>query len=103
MIDINTETLLPLAKAAKRIPPARDGKRCHASTILRWILKGSAGVKLEAIRLGGRWLTSVEALQRFAEQLTPNVNADPPPRPRSAKARERRSQRAAQKLERAGI
>jgi hypothetical protein len=27
-------------------------------------------VRLEAVRLGGRWLTSREALQRFADRLT---------------------------------
>jgi len=103
MIDIATETLLPLSKAAKRVPPARNGKRCHESTILRWILKGTDGVKLEGIRLGGRWLTSVEALQRFAERLTPSQEQPPATSPRSPSARERAARRAEKELERLGI
>jgi hypothetical protein len=33
------------------------------------------GLSLEATRLGGRWVTSKEALQRFAERLTPDLDA----------------------------
>ncbi len=103
MIDLENETLLPLSKAAKRVPPARNGKRCHESTILRWILQGIDGVKLEGTRLGGRWLTSSQALQRFAERLTPNLDAERPRPPRSPGARERAARRAEKELERIGI
>jgi hypothetical protein len=108
MIDINAETLLPLAEAAKTIPPARHGKRAHLSTLLRWVLKGAKApdgslVKLEGIRLGGRWLTSRQALQRFAERLTPDLEADRPRPPRSPGARERAARRAEKELERIGI
>jgi hypothetical protein len=87
MIDFQNETTLSLSQAAKQIPPSRNGKPTHVSTILRWILKGVKGVRLEGVRLGGRWVTSAEALQRFSEKLTatkvPQV-AEKTPQPRRA-------------------
>jgi hypothetical protein len=60
-------------------------------------------VRLEAIRLGGRWLTSEEALERFAEQLTPHFPTHSAPAPRSAVARAKASEQAAAALEAIGI
>jgi hypothetical protein len=70
MIDLKTEKPLSLAQAAKLIPPTRQDKGVHASTLVRWILHGPRGVRLEAARLGGRWITSPEALERFSAALT---------------------------------
>ena len=67
------ESLISLSEALDLLPPARRNKRPHLSRLLRWILDGVNGVRLEAIRLGGRWVTSREALQRFCERLTPNL------------------------------
>ena len=108
MLDLTTETPLPLADACRLVPPARGGRRTHLSTLLRWILRGAkapAGdvVRLEAVRLGGRWMTSREALQRFAERLTPRLGADPAPPARTPAARSRSSERAAAKLQELGI
>jgi hypothetical protein len=108
VIDITTEQPLALADAAKLIPAARGGKRCHLSTILRWIHKGSRGpngtiVKLEAIRLGGRWLTTRQALLRFAEHLTPRMDDEPRQPPRGPEGRRRGSERAAAELEKFGL
>jgi hypothetical protein len=112
------ETVLDLTAAAKIVPPAKGrrsdngpedsptprGKKTHVSTILRWILSGAKApdgtrVRLEALRLGGRWVTSREALQRFAEALTPRPAGEPAPAPRSPTARRRDSERAAKKLD----
>jgi putative transposase len=73
--DLLTETLLGLCEAARRLPPGRGGRSVSFSCVLRWITHGVPGpdgrrVKLEAVRVGGRWLTSVEALARWAERLT---------------------------------
>ena len=113
MIDLTTESMIGLAEAAKLVPPARRGKRCHLSTLLRWITAGvrapdGSRVRLEAVRLGGRWLTSREALRRFAERLTPNLDQAQGPAPaaktpRSPAARERAHRRAEAELARAGI
>ena len=70
MIDMATEKMLTPQEAARSLPPLREGKAMHPATITRWITEGLSGVKLEAIRVGNRWLTSAEALQRFAEALT---------------------------------
>jgi Protein of unknown function (DUF1580) len=70
MIDLQNETILSIAQAAKRLPPGRNSKPTHVSTVLRWILKGHKGVRPEATRIGGRWVTSAEAIQRFSDNLT---------------------------------
>ena len=100
MLDLTIETPLPLAAAAKLVPPGRNGKRTHLSTLLRWIVKGAKApsgeiVHLEAARLGSRSVTSRQALQRFAEALTPRLRDAPaPPLPRSPAIRRRASERA---------
>jgi hypothetical protein len=76
MINVNSEELLSLRDAAKLLPSARSGKPVTFQCILRWALTGSLApdgerVKLEAVRLGNRWVTSKEALQRFVIALTP--------------------------------
>ncbi len=99
---------MSLAVAAADIPPGRDGKKTHISTLLRWILKGAKAsdgsiVRLEAVRLGGRWVTSREALQRFAEALTPSVSDVPTSAPRSPTARRRASEQAESELRQRGV
>ena len=74
MIDLASETLLTFAEAAKRVPPIRDGRPTHVATLHRWALHGTRGVHLEFIRLGGRMLTSTEALQRYGERLTEAIS-----------------------------
>jgi hypothetical protein len=76
--------------------------------VLRWITEGVPGpdgrrVKLEGLRVGCRWLTSEEALARWAERLTPEVEAAPPPAPRTPAQRKRAAEKAAKQLEEAGI
>jgi hypothetical protein len=69
-IDLRTESILSLAQAARMLPPGRRGRP-------RWVLNGvktsSGRVRYEAIRMGGRWLTSVKAMERFAARQTPDV------------------------------
>jgi hypothetical protein len=109
VLDLTTETPLPLAAAAKLVPPGRSGKRTHLSTILRWIMRGARSpsgevVRLEAVRLGSRWVTSRQALQRFSERLTPRLDGVPPHSPRRTPTqRQRASERAGKELEGFGI
>jgi hypothetical protein len=109
VLDITVETPIPLYTAAGLIPPARNGKKTHLSTLLRWITRGAKApsgerVRLEAVRLGGRWMTSREALQRFAERLTPRLDpaamAGTPP---TNGQRRRAAERAAYELDQLGI
>jgi Protein of unknown function (DUF1580) len=76
VIDLASESpLIPLAQVPALLPPGPGGNPVHVSTVWRWVRKGlpvPAGerVRLEAVRLGGRLVTSIPALQRFAERLT---------------------------------
>jgi hypothetical protein len=109
MIDLSTETPIPLAEACRLIPPARSGRRTHISTLVRWITHGAPGpqgerIRLEALRLGDRWVTTRQAIQRFAERLTPPASDDQvSPPPRTPTARRRSHERAARTVESAGI
>jgi hypothetical protein len=108
MLDLTTETPIPLAAACCLVPPGRNGRRTHLSTILRWILRGAKSpsgeiVRLEGLRLGSRWVTSKEALQRFAERLTPPPNDDGLPSSRTPAQRQSASERADEALRKRGI
>ena len=79
MIDLTCEQPIPLAEAARLVPPGRSGRKTHLSTLVRWITAGAPGpggqrIRLEALRLGGRWVTTCAAIQRFAESLTPQFD-----------------------------
>ena len=63
-----SEKIFTFAEAAKHLPRI-DGRRPHTSTVWRWARRGIGGVRLECLRVGGRYVTSAEALERFAEQL----------------------------------
>jgi hypothetical protein len=68
MSDIRSETLMTLSKAAEKFP---GGER-HVSTIHRYRLHGVGGIRLECLRLGGRWYTSAESVDRWVTQLNAN-------------------------------
>jgi hypothetical protein len=75
VIDLSSEATLGLQEAAKILPPFRLGRPVSYPSVLRWIIQGAKSldgrvVRLEAVRVGSRWVTSKEALQRFAERLT---------------------------------
>jgi hypothetical protein len=81
MIDLNLEQPIGLETACKSVPGRCGEKPLHLSTMFRWIVKGVQGpdgsrVRLEAVKLGSRWMTTRQALQRFAERLTPRAQAD---------------------------
>ncbi len=87
-----TETLVSPTKATRHAPG-----NPHVSTIWRWMLTGSRGVRLESIVCAGRRYTSVEAISRFVSATTAAANGDPPP-VRTAASRERDIQQAERKL-----
>jgi hypothetical protein len=70
MLDITQETLIPLREAPLHLPARCNGKRLHISACYRWISRGVRGVVLESIQIGGTTYTSLEALQRFGDELT---------------------------------
>lgn len=109
MINLQDEQAISLGQATKLLPTGRNGSHTCLSTVLRWVLDGvklpgkEERVKLEASRLGGRWITSVEAIHRFMENLTPVLDDSKPAVSRTPTARTRASERAARALEKAGI
>jgi hypothetical protein len=107
MIDLSTESVIALRDAPKSLPSARLGKPVSLACLLRWVLDGARGpegqrVRLEALRLGGRWITSKEALQRFAERLTPTAD-DSLSLPRTLRQQRSAAEQAERELERMGI
>src|SRR5438132_94236 len=77
---------LSLSQAARRFPPFREGKAVVPSTVFRWIVDGvrlpdGRRLRLEAARLGGRWLTSGPAIERFISGQTPNLEIRSEPTP----------------------
>jgi hypothetical protein len=113
MIELATEKTFPLSHASKFLPSARRGRDGRSSPVslsclLRWVLDGvrtpdGKRVRLEALRLGGKWVTSLEALQRFAEAQTPMLEQPSISIPRSPAKRQKAALRAEKALERAGI
>ncbi len=59
---------------ARQTRTEESSRGVHAATIIRWITRGvrvkGQVIKLEALRLGGRWVTSTQALDRFMARLT---------------------------------
>lgn len=101
------ESLLSLGQAARRIPPYR-GCKTNPSTIFRWLRDGvrlpnGELLRLEGMRLAGRWLTSEQALDRFlaAQDLecNPNLQLIPAAPMRTATQRRRASERAAREID----
>lgn len=62
MIDVSSERLISFNQAASFLPV---GRRPSAATWWRWSTKGVRGVRLETLLIGGRRMTSREALLRF--------------------------------------
>lgn len=97
MIDIATETVIPIAEAPQHIPG-----RPSVATVWRWVLSGTRAGKLESFLVGGRRFTSVEAIQRFAERSTVAADGEKSPS-RTSRQRERDIQQSEAVLDAAGI
>ena len=103
MIDLESETLLPLkAAAGHKLLRAKSPNRkaVNFSTIWRWATRGSRGVQLETARVGSTLVTSVEALHRFIDRLS---NPETPPGKPTASETTRAHRRAESELAAAGI
>jgi len=97
MIDIGNETVIPIAEAPQHIPG-----RPSLATVWRWVLTGTRAGKLESFLVGGRRFTSLESIQRFAQQSTAVANGGIPPS-RTSRQREREISRAEREAIEAGI
>jgi Protein of unknown function (DUF1580) len=73
VIDLSTETPIPLSKAIRHRlfrGVARNGRSLNFSTLYRWQEGGYHGIKLETCRVGRTLCTSSEAIERFIERLS---------------------------------
>ena len=66
---LQTEHEITLAEVTKLIA-ARIGKKPHTITVTRWVLAGvllpdGSRLKLEAHKFFGRWISSIQAVDRF--------------------------------------
>jgi len=96
-MDPRKETCLSLKEAAQ-LPELRAGGRGpHLATVWRWASAGVRGVTLETAHIGGRRVTSQEAVSRFLARL-----AGEPMVPPSA-VRAKQIQAAQDELAEAGI
>jgi hypothetical protein len=108
------ETLISLPRAARHFPPSRGAERCNPATAFRWatvgVLVHGRRVKLEAVRLGAGYHTSLEAIRRFVAALNaPRPDAAPVPvatagqTARAAQRARKRAEAAGKKLAKLGM
>lgn len=83
MIDLANHQLIRLGEVPEHLPPAPGKRRMHPSTPFRWATRGiraadGTTVLLETVKVGGALYTSREALQAFAERLSPAAACSSP-------------------------
>jgi hypothetical protein len=107
-----TEEWISFAQAAKLFPPYRRGRPVSPSCVWRWFKTGvkttdGRVVRLEALKLVNRHVTSADAIKRFmaaqqppGEQEAALVPHTVPkgPRTRSPERRQRDSEKAAERI-----
>lgn len=68
------DPLLSPTEAAAEVPPGRNGRPVHASTISRWIRMGvtidRTVIRLPAVRYPSGWKIRPSDLERFLRRLT---------------------------------
>ncbi len=79
-IDLHAENVGTLAEVAAQLPRL-SGRRLHCSTLWRWATRGIRGIRLEYIKMGGRLVTSVEAVARFSAKLAELDRQQPEDKP----------------------
>jgi len=94
-IDFESETIITIGEGCRAFPP----NGISDATMARWIQKGVKGVKLETLLIGGRRVTSREAICRFIARQNP----DESPAIITKTQRRRQSEAARQALQEAGI
>lgn len=91
---IRDEKLFPLVQAVENA----TGQRPHLATVLRWTMKPNRhGLQLESVFLGGRRLTSIEAVRRFMDCTTEARNCTTLPI-ETPRQQQRKAEKAAARL-----
>lgn len=107
LAEIQSGEGLSLSAAGRLFPGHRGGSSVDPSTVFRWVTKGTRTpgghiVKLEAVRVGVRWLTSRGAVARFVAALTDAANPAPSAPPATGTPSTRRAEKAAAALKAMG-
>jgi hypothetical protein len=73
-IDLHKEAGLDPTQAAPYFGSSRSSKPCHPSKVVRLITRGvllpdGTRLRLEALRLGCKWVTTVQAITEFGQRL----------------------------------
>lgn len=105
--EIDKSEGMPLSALARRLPGTRQGKPVSLSCVLRWVLDGATvekgprarKVRLEAVRIAGKWISTPGALRRFILAQQPGYTAPI----RSPSQRSRAAERAKRELDKAGF
>ena len=106
---LNGEPLIPLAAVSGVLPAHRGSGHIGGQTVFRWITRGVRAVdgrvvRLEAVRLGSRWLTSAAAVGRFSAALTtPAIAPTSPTADPTTPSAPRRPTAAGRELDALGI
>jgi uncharacterized protein DUF1580 len=86
------------------LPDRRGGARLNVSTVWRWCLRGTAGVKLAHVSAGGTHCTTEAWLKEFFEAIAQaRQGGRPAPLIRTPRQRERSIRAAGAELDAAGI
>jgi hypothetical protein len=105
LTEIISGDALGLSAAARLLPAHRGAGGASATTVWRWIRTGTRTsdgrvVKLEAARIGTRWLTSKAVLTRYMTALTPvTLDAVSPVLTPTATQRQRDREAATKRLD----
>lgn len=67
---LDGETGIRVSAVPAILSKMNGGKRVSRSTVHRWLTAGIQGIRLEGVRVGGTWYTSIEALRRFLTATT---------------------------------
>lgn len=103
MIDIHSETVIPLSRVPHHVPRNPDsGNRIHSSTAWRWVQRGIRGIRLESILIGGKRYSSLEKLDAFIAATTAAADGDGQP-VRTSRQRDQEIAAAERELSDAGI
>ena len=65
---VRQEGPIDLLTAAGLFPRGDRWRPMTARTLLRFIVSGKAGVRLDAVRVKGKWKTSIAAMSRFVAE-----------------------------------
>ena len=94
---LEDEELLTFAEAAALLPRRRAGSKVAVSTLWRWSRRGSRGVVLRVVRIGGNVYVSRASLLEFIERRSAVDRVPQCPSPSAA------SKRAMRELDKMGI